>query len=142
MSEWIKTKEKIPVEGDNILLYVNDGRDKYITFGYIFSYDEEVFVFCTFGDEYIDESKVPYWMPLPEPPEKKRYILVSQGIKIAEFDNKEEAEAVVKKENEEFYKYQQECLDKGEPYADTEIFLYEEACGEIDESEGENEIQI
>lgn len=38
-------------------------------------------------------------------------------------------------ENEDFYEYQQECLDKGEPYADTEIFLYEEACGEIDESE-------
>lgn len=68
MKEWIKTKERLPVEGDNILLYVNDGRDKYITFGYIFSYDEEVFVFCTFGDEYIDESKVLYWMPLPEPP--------------------------------------------------------------------------
>ena len=28
----------------------------------------KVSVFCTFGDEYIDESKVPYWMPLPEPP--------------------------------------------------------------------------
>lgn len=68
MKEWIKTKERLPVERDNVLLYVNDGKDKYITFGYIFSYDEEVFVFCTFGDEYIDESKIPYWMPLPEPP--------------------------------------------------------------------------
>lgn len=68
MKEWIKTKERLPVEGDNVLLYVNDGRDKYITFGYIFSYDERVFVFCTFGDEYINESKVPYWMSLPEPP--------------------------------------------------------------------------
>ena len=72
MSEWIKAKERLPVEGDNILLYVNDGRDKYITFGYIFSYDEEVSVFCTFGDEYIDESKVPYWMPLPEPPKGEK----------------------------------------------------------------------
>ncbi len=68
MKEWIKTSERLPIGGNNILLYVNDGRDKYITFGYIYSYDDKTFEFCTFGDEYIDESKVPYWMPLPEPP--------------------------------------------------------------------------
>lgn len=57
---------------------------------------------------------------------KKIYIIVSQGIKIAEFYNKEVAEAIVKRENEKFYKYQQECIDKGEPYTDTELHLYED----------------
>lgn len=55
-----------------------------------------------------------------------KYVVVSQGIKIAEFFNKEVAEAIVKKENEKFYKYRQKCLDSGEIYADNELFLYEE----------------
>lgn len=55
-----------------------------------------------------------------------KYVIVSQGIAIAEFYNKEEAEAIVKEENEKFYKYMQECLDNNERYADTELVLYEE----------------
>lgn len=56
----------------------------------------------------------------------KKYILVSQGMKIVEFDCKEEALAIMEKSNEEYYEYTQECADNHEPCADNEIFMYEE----------------
>ena len=71
MGEWIKTKEQSPKEYENVLLYVDDGRDKYITFGYMLSICEDEFEFHAFGDEYFDISDVLYWSPLPEPPKGK-----------------------------------------------------------------------
>jgi len=56
----------------------------------------------------------------------KEYVLVSQGIEIYRTRNKEEAESIMKHENEGFYNYKQECLDNSEPYTDTEIEMYEE----------------
>ena len=53
-------------------------------------------------------------------------MLVSQGIEIYRTKDKEEAENIMKCENESFYNYVQECLDNGEPYADNEIEIYEE----------------
>ena len=55
-----------------------------------------------------------------------QFVLVSQGVEIGRFNNREEAEAIMKAENEEYYEYVQKCLDTGEKYADTEIVLYEE----------------
>lgn len=56
----------------------------------------------------------------------KEYVLVSQGIEIYRTKDKEEAENIMKCENESFYNYVQECLDNGETYADNEIEIYEE----------------
>lgn len=68
MSEWIRPKDNLPKEYENVLLYVDDGRSKYITFGYMLSISEDILEFNTFGDEYFEVSDVLYWMPLPEPP--------------------------------------------------------------------------
>ena len=57
---------------------------------------------------------------------KTRYVVVSQDIPIAYYDNKNEAIEYVKTKNKEWLKYKQECLDNYEPYADNECFLYEE----------------
>lgn len=63
----------------------------------------------------------------------KKYVVVSQGVKIAEFENKAEALAYVRIENENFYNYKQHCLDAHEPYADNELLLYEEeVCERVD----------
>lgn len=56
----------------------------------------------------------------------KKYVIVSQGIKIAEYQDKAEALAYVRMSNEDFYNYKQHCLDNGEDCADNELFLYEE----------------
>ena len=63
---------------------------------------------------------------------KTRYVLVSQGIKIYATYNKEQAVAMVDKANESWRKYVQKCLDDHEPYADNEIFMYEEEVEEED----------
>lgn len=62
-----------------------------------------------------------------------KYVLVSQGIEIGRFKHREEAEAVMNAENEEYYKYEQECIDSGEDYADTEVSLFVEGEDEIEE---------
>ena len=56
----------------------------------------------------------------------KEYVLVTQGIEIYRTKDKEKAENIMKRENESFYNYIQECLDNSEPYADNEIEIYEE----------------
>ena len=56
----------------------------------------------------------------------KEYVLVSQGIEIYRTKNKQEAKAVMKKSNQEWYKYCQECYDNNEVPADNEVFMYEE----------------
>ena len=57
---------------------------------------------------------------------KKKHVVVSQGIKIAEFDTPEEANAYANQANTEWLEYKQGCLDAGEPYADNQCFVYEE----------------
>ena len=58
-----------------------------------------------------------------------KYVVVSQGILIARFTDKDEAIAYVTKANESWEKYKQECLDNYKPYADNQCFLYEEVDG-------------
>lgn len=55
-----------------------------------------------------------------------KYVLVSQGIKIYETTNKEEAISLMKKANNDWIKYKQKCLDEGTRYADNEIEIFEE----------------
>lgn len=53
-----------------------------------------------------------------------KYVLVSQGIKIHETYNKEEAYAIANKANSDWSKYVQDCIDNNEDYADNEVFVY------------------
>lgn len=62
----------------------------------------------------------------------KKYVLASQGIKIWETLNKEEAEAYMKAENADWSEYCQECYDNYERPADNEVFLFEEYIDEKD----------
>ena len=55
-----------------------------------------------------------------------KYIAVSQGIKITEFDDKETAYEYARKANESFMKYYQKCIDIGELPADNYVEIYEE----------------
>lgn len=55
-----------------------------------------------------------------------KYILVSQGIKIYETYNKKKSLKMLYEMNGKWYDYKQNCLDNYEPYADNEVFMYEE----------------
>ena len=67
-----------------------------------------------------------------------KYVWVSQGIKIGETFDKEEAYAYRDHANEDWEEYVQDCLDNYEPYADNEIFVYEE---EVEASEIKHEVK-
>lgn len=54
------------------------------------------------------------------------YIIVSQGMKIAEFPRKEMAVEYCNKLNKEWLKYYQSCLDIGELPADNRCSWYYE----------------
>lgn len=56
----------------------------------------------------------------------KEYVLVSQGIEIYRTTNKEEAEYIMNTGNDEYYTYLKKCIENGEPYADNEIFMFDE----------------
>lgn len=56
----------------------------------------------------------------------KEYVLVSQGIEIYRTTDKEEAEMMMNDDNEDWLEYVQRCVDNNEPYADNEVFMYEE----------------
>lgn len=55
-----------------------------------------------------------------------KYVLVSQGVKIYETYNRDEAAEIVSNGNNKWLDYKQECLDNHEPYADNEIEIFEE----------------
>lgn len=67
-----------------------------------------------------------------------KYVLVSQGVKIGETFDKEEAYAYRDHANEDWEEYKQDCLDNYEPYVDNEIFVYEE---EVEASEIKHEVK-
>lgn len=54
------------------------------------------------------------------------YVLVSQGIEIHRTTDKEEAERMMKDANTSWREYVERCIEEGEPYADNEVFMYEE----------------
>ena len=60
-----------------------------------------------------------------------KYVLVSQGVKIFETYDKQEAVRIKDAANSRYYKYLQKCLDIGEVPADNEVFLYEEGVNNV-----------
>ena len=56
----------------------------------------------------------------------KDYVLVSQGIEIFRTKDKEEAERIMNKSNEDWWHYVQKCIENGGFPVDNEVFLYEE----------------
>ena len=57
-----------------------------------------------------------------------KYVLVSQGIKIYETFDKTKAEEIMNNNNKEWHHYVERCMEDMEPYADNEIFMYEEGA--------------
>lgn len=55
-----------------------------------------------------------------------KYVLVSQGIKIYETYDEQEALKMLYKMNNQWYDYKQNCINNYESYADNEVFMYEE----------------
>lgn len=55
-----------------------------------------------------------------------KYILVSQGIKIYETYDEQEAISKLYEINNQWYSYKQNCIDNYESYADNEVFMHEE----------------
>lgn len=55
-----------------------------------------------------------------------KYILVSQGIKIYETYDEQEALKMLCKMNGQWYDYKQNYIDNYESYADNEVFMYKE----------------
>lgn len=56
----------------------------------------------------------------------KQYILVSQGIEIYRTEDRKEAERMMNERNAQWREYVERCIEDWEPYADNEVFLYEE----------------
>ena len=57
-----------------------------------------------------------------------KYVLLSQGIKIYETYDREEAETMADESNAEWYEYREQCAENYEPCADNEIEIVEEEC--------------
>jgi hypothetical protein len=55
-----------------------------------------------------------------------KYVLVSQGIKIFETYDKQEAEFIMNAANQDWRDYVEKCAEENEPAADNEVFMYEE----------------
>lgn len=62
----------------------------------------------------------------------KEFVLVSQGIEIMRTKSQEKAINIVKKENDEYFDYQQKCYDNYERPADNYIDLEIEYSDEKD----------
>lgn len=66
MGEWIKCSERMPEEGEDVIVY--DGL-RQVHEGCYFQYgDRVVWEIPSYNPSYYDEVNVSHWMPLPEPP--------------------------------------------------------------------------
>ena len=68
MSQWIKCSERMPREGENVIVYdnfrqVHEGN--YLQYGDLVCWE-----LYSYNSSYYDEIKVTYWMPLLEPPQE------------------------------------------------------------------------
>lgn len=62
-----------------------------------------------------------------------KYDLVSQGILLETFDDKQKALEIAEKNNKKWLEYRQECMDNGEDYADNAVEVYEDGVLIADE---------
>lgn len=66
MGEWIKCSERMPEEGEDVIVYDGLGQ---VHEGCYFRYgDGVVWEIPSYNPSYYDEVNVTHWMPLPEPP--------------------------------------------------------------------------
>ncbi len=67
--DWIKTSERIPEQGQNVLIYFPD--NPYVNSSvWIVMFDKYLGCFCDYT-KFIDLKDISHWMPLPEPPKVK-----------------------------------------------------------------------
>ncbi len=64
MSEWIKVSERLPVVGEDVLIFDSSTNLSFIAWR---NSVEKWLV----GTVYAESAKVTHWMPLPAPPEEK-----------------------------------------------------------------------
>lgn len=57
---------------------------------------------------------------------EKEYVLVSQGVEIYRTKDKKEAEKIRDESNEDWLKYYENSLDRGERPADNRVYMYKE----------------
>lgn len=68
MSQWIKCSERMPEEGENVIVYDNLKQVHecfYLRYG-----DHVSWEIYSYNPSYYDEVNVTHWMPLPEPPQE------------------------------------------------------------------------
>ena len=65
---WISVSERLPKDGEDVLVYWNNGREHRII---PTNYDDGVWFDCIF-DNVMDDKNITHWMPLPEPPKEGR----------------------------------------------------------------------
>ena len=66
MSQWIKCSERMPEEGEDVIIY-DDLRQVHEGY-YIQCGDYVSWEISSYDPSYYDEVNVTHWMPLPEPP--------------------------------------------------------------------------
>lgn len=68
MSQWIKCSERMPEEGEDVIVYDDL---KQVHEGFYLRYGEHVsWDIYSYKPSYYDEVSVTHWMPLPEPPQE------------------------------------------------------------------------
>lgn len=69
--EWIRTKDNLPSEGHNVLVYYENQEDVTIGRRWNDHLDKNGYHWKLEGrDEEYDTDEITHWMPLPEPPIK------------------------------------------------------------------------
>ena len=68
--KWISVKDKLPNEGERVLIYAPKTQNKYYVATFYILRDEIKFAMNIYGMSYCWYAEdVTYWQPLPEPPE-------------------------------------------------------------------------
>ncbi len=81
MSEWISVKDRLPLVGQLVLIFLHDRpcfKNKMLTLDGFLIWSQRVALYDRLNDKmplmFLDESRrsfeITYWMPLPEPPEQ------------------------------------------------------------------------
>lgn len=80
--QWINVKDKLPKDGQRVIVYKDYGDDSFIaTADYNKngwggendnSISEKFLLDLTTANFYLDDAPITYWMPLPKPPEDEQ----------------------------------------------------------------------